>query len=87
MREDLPPITHVPQSAAGADRSTLQNTLFDVFEELLEARKIEGAIASGSYDLGVETLTAESLVVAERRTRLHASADRRGDARVQGPPA
>jgi hypothetical protein len=45
----------------------LQNTLFAVFEELLTA-KIEGAIASGTYDLGVETLTAESLAVTERRT-------------------
>jgi hypothetical protein len=38
-----------------------------VFENLLRT-KIEGAIASGSYDLGVETLTAESLIVADRRT-------------------
>jgi hypothetical protein len=34
---------------------------------LLEAR-IEGAVASGTYDIGVETLTAESFNVAERRT-------------------
>ena len=45
----------------------LQNTLFAVFEELLTA-KIEGAIASGNYDLSVETLTAESLAVTERRS-------------------
>jgi hypothetical protein len=38
-----------------------------VFEDLLRTR-IEGAIASKSYDLGVETLTAQSLVVADRRT-------------------
>ncbi len=38
-----------------------------MFEELLTA-KIEGAIASGTYDLGVETLTAESLAVTARRT-------------------
>jgi hypothetical protein len=38
-----------------------------VFEGLLRA-KIEGAIASGVYDRGVETIGAESLVVAERRT-------------------
>jgi protein strawberry notch len=47
--------------------SDLQNTLFGVFEDLLRAR-IEGAIASGTYDLGVETVTAESLTIAERRT-------------------
>jgi hypothetical protein len=34
---------------------------------LLRAR-IEGAIASGTYDVGVETLTAESFVVTDRRT-------------------
>jgi hypothetical protein len=36
------------------------------FEQLLEAR-IEAAIAGGSYDIGVETLTAESFRVAESR--------------------
>jgi hypothetical protein len=44
----------------------LQNTLFGAFEELLQA-KIEGARALGTYDVGVETLTAESLVVTDRR--------------------
>jgi hypothetical protein len=34
---------------------------------LLEA-KIEGAIASGTYDVGVETITAASLRIVERRT-------------------
>ena len=38
-----------------------------MFDGLLRA-KIEGAIASGTYDRGVETITAESLTVAERRT-------------------
>jgi hypothetical protein len=38
-----------------------------VFEDLLRA-KIEGAVASGTYDLGVETLTAESLTITDRRT-------------------
>ena len=45
----------------------MQNLLFATFEQLLEAR-IEAAIASGTYDLGVETLTAESFSIAERRT-------------------
>jgi hypothetical protein len=44
----------------------LQNVLFTVFEQLLTAR-IEGAIASGTYDAGLETLRAESFVVADRR--------------------
>ena len=34
---------------------------------MLEAR-IEAALAAGTYDIGVETLTAESFRVAERRT-------------------
>jgi hypothetical protein len=45
----------------------MQNTLFGVFDDLLRTR-IEGAIASGTYDVGVETVTAESLKVADRRT-------------------
>ena len=45
----------------------LQNILFTAFKQLLTAR-IEGAIASGTYDIGLETLTAESFVVAGRRT-------------------
>ena len=48
-------------------RIDLQNTLFAAFEQLLEAR-IEAAIAAGTYDIGVETLIAESFRVAERRT-------------------
>jgi hypothetical protein len=45
----------------------LQNTLFTGFEQLLTAR-IEGAIASGTYDIGLETLRAESFAVRDRRT-------------------
>ncbi|MGC8528549.1 strawberry notch C-terminal domain-containing protein, partial [Acidiphilium sp.] len=45
----------------------LQNSLFAVFEELLASR-IESAIAAGSYDVGVETLTADSLRITDRRT-------------------
>jgi hypothetical protein len=45
----------------------LQNILFTAFEQLLTAR-IEGAIASGTYDVGLETLRAESFVVTNRRT-------------------
>jgi hypothetical protein len=47
--------------------SDLQNRLFGIFEDLLRA-KVEGAIASGAYDQGVETVTAESLAVTDRRT-------------------
>lgn len=43
----------------------MQNLLFELFEGLLTAR-IEGAIASGSYELGLETLTAESFRIVGR---------------------
>jgi predicted RNA methylase len=66
LREDLPPITTFLNRLL-ALTIELQNRLFGVFEDLLQA-KIEGAIASGTYDLGVETLTAESLTIADRRT-------------------
>ena len=65
LREELPPITTFLNRLL-ALTIALQNTLFSVFEDLLRT-KIEGAIASGTYDVGVETLTAESLVVSERR--------------------
>src|SRR3546814_4475961 len=45
----------------------LQNILFTAFEDLLAAR-IEGAIASGSYELGLETLQAESFTILDRST-------------------
>ncbi|PZU68703.1 MAG: methylase [Sphingobium sp.] len=45
----------------------LQGILFTAFEQLLTAR-IEGAIASGTYDAGLETLSAESFVVTDRQT-------------------
>jgi predicted RNA methylase len=66
LREDLPPITTFLNRLL-ALTIDLQNTLFGVFDDLLRTR-IEGAVASGTYDLGVETLTAESLIVTERRT-------------------
>jgi hypothetical protein len=66
LREDLPPITQFLNRIL-ALRIALQNTLFEVFENLLEAR-IEAALAAGLYDVGVETLTAENFHIAERRT-------------------
>ena len=74
LREDLPPITQFLNRML-ALRIDLQNTLFATFEELLDSR-IEGAVAAGTYDIGVETLTAESFRVAERRTvYTHVSTD------------
>ena len=66
LREELPPVTQFLNRVL-ALRIALQNRLFAVFEELLDAR-IEAAIGAGIYDLGVETLTAESFRIVERRT-------------------
>ncbi len=65
LREELPPITTFLNRLL-ALTIDLQNTLFGVFEDLLRA-KIEGARVSGTYDVGVETLTAESLTVTQRQ--------------------
>ena len=65
LREELPPITTFLNRLLALSIG-LQNTLFGVFEDLLRA-KIEGARASGTYDVGVETLTAESLAVTQRQ--------------------
>jgi predicted RNA methylase len=66
LRDELPPITTFLNRLL-ALTIDLQGILFDAFEKLLNAR-IEGAIASGTYDMGLETLRAESLVVTDRRT-------------------
>jgi hypothetical protein len=66
IKDELPPITTFLNRLL-ALTIELQNILFTAFEQLLNAR-IEGAIASGSYDLGLETLTAESFVVTNRQT-------------------
>ncbi|MET4260928.1 putative RNA methylase [Bradyrhizobium sp. S3.12.5] len=66
LRDDLPPITTFLNRLL-ALTIELQNILFTVFEQLLTAR-IEGAVASGTYDLGLETLRVESFVVTDRRT-------------------
>src|SRR6185312_13209483 len=66
LKEELPPISQFLNRLL-ALTIDLQNTLFAAFEALLEA-KIEGAIASGTYDVGVETVTAASLRIVERRT-------------------
>src|SRR5271170_5148652 len=66
LREELPPITTILNRMLALTIDA-QNILFGAFEDLLRA-KIEGAIASGVYDLGVETVTADSLRIIERRT-------------------
>ncbi|WP_456683156.1 strawberry notch-like NTP hydrolase domain-containing protein [Bradyrhizobium sp. USDA 3311] len=66
LRDDLPPITTFLNRLL-ALTIDLQNVLFTAFEQLLTGR-IEGAVASGTYDVGLETLRAESFVVSGRRT-------------------
>ncbi|MET4386702.1 putative RNA methylase [Bradyrhizobium sp. F1.4.3] len=66
LRDDLPPITTFLNRLL-ALTIDLQNILFTVFEQLLTAR-IDGAVASGTYDVGLETLRAESFFVTDRRT-------------------
>ncbi len=66
IKDDLPPITTFLNRLLALTIG-LQAVLFTAFEQLLNA-KIEGAIASGTYDIGLETLRAESFVVTDRRT-------------------
>lgn len=66
IKDELPPITTFLNRLL-ALTIELQSILFTAFEQLLDA-KVAGAIASGVYDVGLETLTAESFVVAERTT-------------------
>lgn len=66
IKDELPPITTFLNRLLALTIS-LQGILFTAFEQLLNA-KIEGAITSGVYDLGLETLQAESFIVTDRRT-------------------
>jgi predicted RNA methylase len=61
LRDELPPITTFLNRLL-ALTIAMQNVLFSAFEQLLSA-KVESAIASGSYDLGLETLVADSFAV------------------------
>jgi len=66
IKDDLPPITTFLNRLL-ALTIRLQNILFTAFEQLL-ATRIEGAMASGTYDVGLETLIAESFTVTDRQT-------------------
>jgi predicted RNA methylase len=65
IKDDLPPINTFLNRLL-ALTIAMQNILFEAFEQLL-ARRVQGAIAAGVYDLGLETLQADSFVVQERR--------------------
>jgi predicted RNA methylase len=66
LKEELPPITTFLNRLL-ALTIDMQNLLFEAFEAILRA-KVEGAIASGHYDAGVETVRADRMRVIERRT-------------------
>ncbi|WP_197724684.1 strawberry notch C-terminal domain-containing protein [Sphingobium amiense] len=65
VKDELPPITTFLNRLL-ALTIELQGILFAAFEQLLQAR-IDGAIASGTYDMGLETLKAESFIVTDRQ--------------------
>ena len=65
LKDDLPPITTFLNRLL-ALTINMQAVLFSAFEELLDQR-IEGAISAGVYDLGLETLRAESFRVTDAR--------------------
>ncbi|WP_299483318.1 bifunctional class I SAM-dependent methyltransferase/DEAD/DEAH box helicase [uncultured Paracoccus sp.] len=65
IKDDLPPITTFLNRLL-ALTIELQGIVFSAFEQLLEAR-IDGAMASGTYDIGLETLRAESFIVTDRQ--------------------
>ncbi len=65
LKDELPPIqTFLNRMLALT--IAMQNVLFEAFEQLLAAR-IEGALAAGIYDKGLETIAADSMTVTERR--------------------
>ncbi|MEW6633305.1 MAG: strawberry notch family protein, partial [Pseudomonadota bacterium] len=66
IKDDLPPITTFLNRLLALTIG-LQDILFAAFEQLLAA-KVEGAIAAGVYDIGLETLRAESFAVTDRCT-------------------
>ncbi len=65
IKDELPPITTFLNRLL-ALTIDLQNILFSSFEQILSTR-IEGAIASGTYDVGLETLRAERFTVTDRQ--------------------
>lgn len=64
LKDELPPI-HTFLNRILALQINLQNDLFVVFEGLITER-VEDAIAKGTYEVGLETVTADSLHIASR---------------------
>ncbi len=66
LKEDLPPMPRFLNRLLALPIAE-QNALFDALEERIEAN-IEQAIEAGSYEVGVETVRADSLAIAGRET-------------------
>lgn len=64
LKEDLPPM-HTLLNRMLALTINLQNDLFAVLEGLIQA-KVDAAVAAGTFDVGLETITAESLKIKHR---------------------
>jgi hypothetical protein len=73
LKDDLPPITTFLNRLL-ALTIDMQGVLFTAFEEACSTR-IEGAIAAGVYDLGLETLRAESFRVTDRARVIYTHPD------------
>ena len=65
LREQLPPIGQFLNRVLALTIAD-QNAVFDCFTGILDGI-VEDAMASGTYDVGVETLRAEKFVVRERK--------------------
>ncbi len=65
LKDELPPITTFLNRLLALTIAT-QNIIFNVFEQLLAA-KIESAVTGGTYDLGLETLRADSFNITDSR--------------------
>ena len=64
LREELPPISRFLNRCL-ALRIAMQNAVFSDFTTILDGI-VEAAIAGGTFDAGLETLTAESFRVVDR---------------------
>ena len=66
LKDELPPITTFLNRLL-ALTIAMQNRIFESFEALLEA-KVASAIAGGTFEIGLETLTAESFRIVAATT-------------------
>ncbi|WP_414462439.1 strawberry notch-like NTP hydrolase domain-containing protein [Hyphomicrobium sp. DY-1] len=65
LLDELPPI-HRFLNRVLALEIGLQNQLFETFENLIAAN-VESAIAAGTFEVGLETITAEKLTITGRK--------------------